>query len=457
MRRDTTVPAFAALAASTLIAAAAPLAAQTPRPAPVVVRNVNVIPMDREEVLPRRTVVIRDGRIAAVASAAAETPPGAIVVDGTGKYLIPGLAEMHAHVGSPEANARILPLYALNGVTTARGMLGQPSHLALRDSLDGGLRLGPRLITSGPSFSGTGLTPAEVRRRVREQAEMGYDLIKIHPGPSRAAFDALAATAGEVGLPFAGHVPSDVGLDRAIEAAYSTIDHLDGFMEALVPPDSEDAPAQGGFFGLDLTPHVDEARIPGVVARLREAGVAVVPTQTLMENWVNDLTGDELAARPEYRYWFGQQVEQWRAQKNERLEDPATPSPAHRARYIDVRRRLIRALYDGGVAVLLGSDAPQVWNVPGFSAHRELHLYVEAGLTPWQALRTGTVEVARHLGEEGRSGVIREGARADLILLDANPLDDIRNSMAIAGVVVNGRWVSGPQRERMLAELAGPR
>lgn len=442
---------FSQVVALALVAPLAPLAAQ--QPSPVVIRDVNVIPMDREEVLADQTVVIRDGRIVSVGPDPAQLPENAVVVDGEGKYLIPGLAEMHAHVGSPQDNPRILSLYALNGVTTARGMLGQPSHLALRDSLARGEVLGPRFLTSGPSFRGGSLTPDEARRRVREQKEAGYDLLKIHPGPSRAAFDALAETAHEVGISFAGHVPADVGLDRAIEAGYHTIDHLDGFMEALVPPDASGVPAQGGWFGLNLVPHVDVGRIPGVVERLREAGIAVVPTQTLMEYYANDMTGDELASRSEYRYWLTDEVERWREQKNERLANPTTPSAEQRARYIDVRRRFIKALYDGGVPVLLGSDAPQTWNVPGFSAHRELQLYVEAGLTPYQALRTGTVEVARHLGEEGRSGVVRPDARADLVLLDDNPLEDIENTLEIAGVVVNGRWISGEERERRLAEL----
>lgn len=459
MKRSTVLPRLlAAGVILPLLACGSPATsaeAQIAQPPTLVIRDVNVIPMDRETVLEHQTVVVRDGRIVSVAAdaPAAGLPEDAVVVDGRGKYLMPGLAEMHAHVGSPEANARILPLFALNGVTTARGMLGRPAHLALRDSLARGVVLGPRFLTSGPSFSGSDITPDEARRRVREQAEAGYDLIKIHPGPSRATFDALAETAHEVGLPFAGHVPADVGLDRALEAGYHTIDHIDGFMEALVPPDAAGAPAQGGFFGLAMVPYLDTGRIPGLVERVRDAGVAIVPTQTLMENVTSNVSGDELAARPEYRYWSREQVEGWRANKNAFLSDPDTPSADQRARYTEVRRQLIRALYDAGVAVLLGSDAPQIWNVPGFSTHRELQLYVEAGLTPYQALRTGTTDIARHLGEEGRSGVVAEGARADLILLDANPLDDIANTMAIAGVMVNGRWIDAEERERRLAEL----
>jgi len=380
-------------------------------------------------------------------------PAGATLVDGTGRYLMPGLAEMHAHVAGMANNPRILTLNAVHGITTIRGMLGAPAHLALRDSLEQGLVLGPRLIPSGPSFSGPNLTPEAAAARVREQHAAGYDLLKIHPGLTRATFDAMAATADQVGIRFSGHVPLDVGLDRAIEARYHTIDHLDGFMEALLPPDAPLGPGEGGWFGLNLVPYVDMGRLPGLVERLRAADVAMVPTQTLMEFFANDMTGDQLAARQDYRYWIPGQVEQWRQQKNERLASPETPPAAQRQRYNEIRREMIRALHDGGVPILLGSDAPQVWNVPGFATHRELEEYVRAGLTPYQALRTGTVNIAHHLGEAGRSGVVRPGARADLILLDANPLEDITSTMRIRGVVVGGRWVGPAEREQLLAGL----
>jgi imidazolonepropionase-like amidohydrolase len=435
-----------------VLAVATPVRSEAQQP-PLVIRNVSVIPMDGEEVLTGQTVVVRDGRIESVGAAPAALPAGATIIDGRGRYLMPGLAEMHAHVGGAAVNPRILTLFAVNGVTTARGMLGAPTHLPLRDSLGRGLVLGPRLITSGPSFSGPNVTPESAAQRVREQHAAGYDLLKVHPGLTREAFDALARAAHELGMPFAGHVPLDVGLDRAIEARYNSIDHLDGFVEALLPSDAPVTRAQGGWFGLNLVPHLDMGRLPGIVERVRAAGIPVVPTQTLMEYLYNDMTGDELAGRIEYRYWIPGQVEQWRTQKNERLASPETPSAEHRARYIEIRRRIIRELHDAGVPVLLGADAPQVWNVPGFSAHRELQLYVASGMTPYQALRTGTVDVARHLGEEGRTGVVRPGARADLILLDANPLADIENTMRIHGVVLNGRWIGSDERSRLLAEL----
>jgi imidazolonepropionase-like amidohydrolase len=148
-----------------------------------------------------------------------------------------------------------------------------------------------------------------------------------------------------------------------------------------------------------------------------------------------------------------QQVAAWRTNKNTLIAQPPAPS-AERREFIALRRRLVKALHDGGVPFLLGSDAPQLWNVPGFSAHRELGALVAAGLTPYQALRTGTVNVAKFMGEEGRAGVVRAGARADLLLLDANPLESVGNSLRINGVVVNGRWVGPAERTRMLNELA---
>ena len=147
-----------------------------------------------------------------------------------------------------------------------------------------------------------------------------------------------------------------------------------------------------------------------------------------------------------------QQVAAWKAQKDNILAQLPVPKE-QRQEFLALRRRFIKALHDAGVLFLLGSDAPQLWNVPGFSAYRELGALVAAGLTPFQALRTGTVNVARFLGEENRAGVVRSGARADLILLDANPLQDVSNTLRIHGVVVNGRWIGPGERQRMLLAL----
>ena len=445
------------LLALTLLAAGLPAPALAQQ-GPVVFTGVSVIPMDRETILRDQTVIVERGRVTHV-GARRPAPAGATTIDGRGKFLMPGLAEFHAHVPSGQGAVharRTLQLYVLAGVTTARGMLGAPLHLALRDSIAAGTLLGPRLLTAGPAFNGnTAATPAAAARMVREQKSAGYDLLKMHPGVPRDAFDSLAAVANALGIPFAGHVPLEVGLDAALTSRYSTIDHLDGLVEAMYAGPAPLTPQVNGFFGLGIMPQLDRSRFDAIVGRVRASGVAMVPTQVLMDNWTSDATGDSLTSLPEFRYWLPQQVTAWRNYKNEVLQEAEVPSE-QRQQFTALRRRFIKALHEAGVPFLLGSDAPQVWNVPGFSAHRELAALVAAGLTPYQALRTGTANVAAFLGEEGRSGIVRPGARADLLLLDANPLDDVTNVGRIHGVLVNGRWLGPEERARMLTALATP-
>lgn len=446
----------ASLAVAAALFTAGNACAQAAHPSSLAFTGVSVIPMERDGVLADQTVIVENGRITYVGGPRA-APAGAMVIDGRGKFLMPGIAEFHAHVpsGNQAIHARrTLALYALAGVTTARGMLGAPMHLALRDSIAAGQVFGPRLLTSGPSFNGNSVTSAEqAMAMVRAQKAAGYDLLKIHPGVPRVAFDSLAATANRLGIPFSGHVPLEVGLDVAITAKHSTIDHLDGLVEAMYSGIAPLTAQLNGFFGLGVINQLDRSRFQGIVDRVRASGVVMVPTQILTDNYANDATGDELTSVPEMRYWLPQQVASWRTTKNNVLSD-ASLTREQRMEHIALRRRFIKALYDAGVPFLLGSDAPQLWNVPGFSAHRELGALVSAGLTPYQALRTGTVNVAKYMKEEGRSGVVRVGARADLILLDANPLANIANSLRISALVVNGRWIGSAEREQLLAGLA---
>ncbi len=426
--------------------------------APIVFTGVSVIPMDRDEVLSNQTVIVESGRISYVGGARS-APTGATIVDGHGKFLMPGIAEFHAHVpsGGQAVHAhRALTLYALAGVTTARGMLGAPMHLAIRDSIAAGQLFGPRLLTSGPSFNNNSVSsPAVAVAMVNDQKTAGYDLLKIHPGVPRVAFDSLAATANRLRIPFSGHVPLEIGLDVALTSKYSTIDHLDGFVEAMYNGPQPLTPQVNGWFGLGIVRQLDQSRFAGIIDRVKVSGVAMVPTQILMDNYANDATGEQLTSLPEFTYWVPQQVTNWRTQKDGLLSQPPVPREQSHE-FIALRRRFIKALYDAGVPFLLGSDAPQLWNVPGFSAHRELGALVAAGLTPYQAIRTGTVNVAKFLGEEGKSGVVRAGARADLLLVDGNPLQDVANTLMINGVVVNGRWIGPAERERLLAGLVSP-
>lgn len=422
----------------------------------VAITNVSVIPMDRERVLTAQTVLVQGNRITTLGPSAQVTvPTGAMRIDGTGKFLMPGLAEMHAHVPpgqNPAVIDRVLELFVLNGVTTIRSMLGDTAHLRLRDEIARGARLGPRFVASGgPSFSGNSASSPEVAvEMVRAQKAAGYDLLKIHPGVSRETFDALAAEAKRVGIPFAGHVPLAVGLRRALEAKYATIDHIDGFLEAMIRDGAPVTSQQSQFFGVNLVQHLDEARIVPLARQIRAAGVAVVPTEGFLVGRYGPLPADSLVARPEMRYWLPNQVNGW---ANDKRNTDAQVPAATRARFLELRRMAIKALQDEGVLLLLGSDAPQLWDVPGFSIHRELGYYVDAGLTPYQALATGTINVARFFGWENESGTVATGKRADLVLLDANPLTSISNVSRIAGVMVAGKWLGRDEIDRRFRAL----
>jgi len=420
--------------------------------------DVTVIPMDRERRLPGQTVVVRGDRIVALGpTARVKVPEGATRVAGTGRFLIPGLAEMHAHIpggqASDSAVERTLFMYLAGGLTTIRGMLGHPRHLVLRERAARGELLSPTIYAAGPSLNGNSVPdPAAARKTVIEQKEPGYDLLKIHPGLTRASFDSLVATARRAGIPFAGHVPQDVGIAHAIAARYATIEHLDGYVEAMVRDGAPVGAEQSAFFGLNLGEHLDESKLPGLVAATKRAGVWNVPTQVLLENLVLVESSAELARRPEMRYVPPETLAEWAQVKDGVLaETGSTPESARRT--IEVRRRLIEALHDAGAGLLLGSDAPQVYNVPGFSTHRELESLVAAGLTPYQALETGTRNVARYLQTERETGTVEQGKRADLVLLEADPLVDIRNTTKRAGVMVRGRWLPQVEIERRLKEL----
>ena len=412
--------------------------------------GVSVIPMDTEAVLADQTVLVRDGRISSIAPAAkAQIPAGAIRVDGNGKFLMPGLAEMHAHIPAGQAPdsavERTLFLYAANGITTIRGMLGDPRHLTYRARAARGEIVSPLIYTAGPSFNDKTASTREMAvEAVIAQKKAGYDLLKIHPGVPRDVFDALAAKADELKIPFAGHVPAAVGIARALEAKYASIDHLDGYVEAMAK--NPDVPSQ--FFGTNLMADIDESKLPGLVSATKSAGVWQVPTQVLLDNLLNEVSTDDLAARPEMKYMPPETIKNWIGQKQSFLKIPQ----AERTKLLVLRRRLIKSLHDAGVPFALGSDAPQFWNVPGFSAHRELGALVDAGLTPYQALRTGTVNVGVYLKTESTTGTLAAGKRADLLLLDANPLQNIDNSRKIAGVMVNGRWLSKAEIDKRLAD-----
>ncbi|MGH7672943.1 MAG: amidohydrolase family protein [Gemmatimonadales bacterium] len=403
--------------------------------------DVNVVPMDRDGVAPHQTVVVREGRIVEVGPAArVRVPAGATTVDGRGKYLMPGLAEMHGHLPNPNAGPEltesVLFLYVANGVTTVRGMLGYPANLELRDRIARGEVLGPRLWVAGPALGGNAATAPEVgRRMVEEQKAAGYDHLKIQEGLSRETYDTIVATAKRLGMRFAGHVPNAVGVYHVLESGQASIDHLDNYVETVGGPDS-----------------ADDGRIGEAVAATRAAGAWTVPTLALWEVFLGTDDPATLSTREELRYV----PPQWRANWAQQVAQMRQTDPDVGARVgtIALRRRVLKALHDAGCPIALGTDSPQLFSVPGFSIHRELASMAAAGLTPYQILTTGTRNVARYFGAEREFGTVAAGQRADLLLVNANPLAHVGNVARRAGVMVNGRWLSEPDIRARLERIA---
>ncbi len=420
--------------------------------------GARVITMTSPEILEKRTVIVSDGVIESTSpDAAARVPDSAVRIDAAGRFLMPGLAEMHAHVPvpsrDPEYLDRVLQLFVANGVTLVRGMLGHPEHLQLRAELEQNRRIGPALVTSGPSLNGRSVTaPDQGVRMARQQKEAGYDFLKLHPGLALDAFESIAEQANALAMPFAGHVSVAVGLERTLRSGQASIDHLDGYMSVLVPEERLPSPSEWGFFGFSIAPLASNERVDEWARRTALDGVWNVPTQALMVNWAGPEAAEELLQRPAMRYVSRSLRAQYTERKNGIL-GAGGYSANHAQKFLDVRAALIGALHRAGAGLLLGSDAPQVFNVPGFSAHQELGLLVAAGLDPYDALATGTSNPARFFGREGDFGVVAKGARADLVLLNRNPLADIDNTRSIEGVMVRGRWLDRAALDAMLAAL----
>lgn len=442
--------ALTGAAVSCLLAASAATARAQQAP-PLVIRGAHVVPMDRERVLHDRTVVIRGGRIAEIGPSGSTTvPAGAEVVDAEGRYLIPGLVDMHVHVeagtGAPgDAAWRQMALLVANGVTTARSLYGPPSGLALRSAISEGGILAPRLLLAGPSINYESTpTPASARASVRRQAELGFEFIKTH-GVTRDVYDAMVDAVRGTSLRLVGHVVPDYGLEAAL-AAGQQIEHLDGYLAAAIAPDAPvRRPGDQLFFGEELE-YVRQARLAALARQTVQAGVWNSPTLALFELAALPQPAEAYRTWPETRFVPDSVLLDWERQL-EALADMAG-TRQRRTMYLELRKAAVRVLRDAGAGLLAGSDSPQLFMVSGFALHRELRALQEAGLTPFEALATATVNPARYLFDD-TFGVIAPGRRADLVLLERNPLDDVSNAARISGVVLRGRWLSASA----LAEL----
>lgn len=430
--------------------------------------GATVVPMTSETVVPDAVVVVRDGRIAAVGPAGkVGIPAGARRIDGRGRYLIPGLADMHTHLYSddPETPDSLGPyelgVMLANGVTAARFMIGTPEHLWLRREIEAGRLLGPQLWVASPQFAGkqydNGVvvtTPETARAAVRDAAAAGFDFIKLTMHITRPVYDAITEEAARRGIRVIGHVDPQVGVARALEAGQQ-IEHLDGYFEAILA-DSAAGRVSVSNYGvfqpknwetLDL---VDDAKLARIAEATAKAGVWSTPTLTIFNTaFAVGETDEAMRRRPDWdlvppkvrALYLGARTKYWQTAASE----------ARRRRYVEIRNGLTRRIAAAGGRIMAGSDTPEWLMAYGWTLHRELEALVAAGLSPYQALEAATRNPAEFLGAGKEWGTIERGKRADLVLIAGNPLEDISQTGRIAGVAIGGRWLEPADLERLVA------
>jgi len=423
----------------------------------IVFTHANVIPMDSERILEDQSLWIRGGKVYKMGKDLS-FPKGTQVIESRGKYIMPGISEMHAHIpvaqeGNDELVRETLFLYLANGITTIRGMLGHPYHLELKKQIERGEVLSPRVYTSGTSVNGnTVKTVEEADENIRSQKEAGYDFLKLHPGLKREVFDEVVKTAKEVGINYAGHVSVDVGIRHALNSVYASVDHLDGYLEGLVPASAGLDPNANGFFGFNFTEHVNPDLMAELANLTAQKQVAVVPTQTLFTRWASPVSPDKLAAEPEMKYMNPRTLDNWKKGKFSLLANKEYSEERYN-KFLAIRHHILKSLHEADVLFLLGSDAPQVFNVPGFSIHHEIQSIIDAGISPYEVLKSGTLNPALYFGQEGEYGTISQGASADLILLSENPFSNPSTIRENEGVMLRGKWLSREEIKQKLKAI----
>jgi hypothetical protein len=410
--------------------------------------NVNVIPMNRNVVLRDMTVLIRDGKIKVVGrSGKISIPSGAQKIYARGKYLLPGLGDMHTHFsGNEPIDRALLNLHLVNGVTTVLSLGGGPEILRLRESIISKRFDAPNFYTAGPAVDDANLTLEGGIRLADEHRRLGYDVVKVYNRLSLEGYRGIVQRAKLINLPVVGHVVRAVGLEGTLGSGQHGIAHLEEYLYTYTPfriSNTTQIPADV------LKPE----SIPYLARATAKADVWVTTTLVTFE-WVLAQTENSEAAisRQEALYIPEALFQGMWSPKVNKLGRPLEQLGNVRAA-MDFQRRMVKPFHDAGVNLLLGTDAPIPAVVPGFAAHEELLNLVEAGLTSYQALETATGNPARYLGREKEFGTVEAGKRADLILLEANPVDDINNTRKLAGVMVRGRWFPKSELGRMISDL----
>ncbi len=448
-------------------------AAQSATAQTTVFVGVNVIPMDRERVVANQTVIVRGGVIAEIGDTGkVKIPNGATIVQAQGKYLIPGLVDMHTHLLSDgdEYPDEIAPdelrVMVANGVTTVRFMIGTPELLRLRTQSAAGEIAAPTIYVASPHLTGREQgnnylvkTPDEARDAVRKSKAAGYDFIKVTTFVPSLVYEAAVDEARTQKIRVVGHADSRfVGVERAWRAGQQ-IEHLDGYMELLL---KSEAPIKGSVSDLYIfnpanwasLDQMDESKIPEIARKTVASNPFVNPTQHFMKNSFGRLrTEEEIRAQPDFKFYPPKVQLQWLDfyKRNRMLN---TVPLDKRARWVELREKLIKAIHDAGGKLMAGSDTPEFLWLYGFGMHHELKTLKDAGLSNYAVLAAGTRNAHDFFGTLDKVGTIQKGKRADLILLEANPLDDITNTQKRSGVMLKGKWYTQPELMRWLDEIA---
>jgi imidazolonepropionase-like amidohydrolase len=439
------------------------------------IMHVSVIDATGAPARPDRTVIIKDGRIVSLGeSARVPVAADAEIVDGSGKFLIPGLWDMHAHVAAGPGDS--LALYLANGVTGVRDMHAYSPDLifGLRQDIEAGKRTGPRIVACGAMIDGPNPTAgptahvaadaAQGRLAVQSQKSRGADFIKVHSKLPRDAYFAIADEAKKQGLPFAGHVPEAVSALEASDAGQRSFEHLTGLwiscsdLELALRKETTDALRSSRpedmalLFRVGLKPvdSFSSAKAQALYRRLVKNQTWQTPT-LVMFRALCSLDDPRFTADPRIKYMSGFVRSFWDPKGT--LVQSLVETVAGRKQIYKRSLEEVGKMHRAGVGILAGVDHPFPYCFPGFSVHNELALLVEAGLTPMEALQTATRNPARYLDRMADLGTVEQGKIADLALLDGNPLDDIKNTQRIAAVVSRGRLLDRVALRKMLADV----
>jgi imidazolonepropionase-like amidohydrolase len=442
--------------------------AATPPPARqrIVIVDVSVVDLAHDRTSLPRTVLIDDGRIAAIADPrTARIPADALRVDGKGQFLIPGLVDMHVHLFNGYSrrppNEWTFPLFIANGVTAVREMNADAAALAQvrrwRHELDNGDRLAPRILAAGVAVRGT--TPDDAALQVDAAADAGADFIKVFSEVPPAHWRAILTAAQRRSLPLAGHVPAQVALLTAASRGQASNEHLMQAAEACSSIEQRVIAERGAATGEPdpIQRDAEDARVLRAFDRRRCRRVAAalaatrqVQVPTLVLAYEESVRRSHREPDPRRRYLRVDERLRWeRLLAGAEFADDAPAQQRWRT-----ARRIVSTFHRAGVIVLAGTDAPMPGVYPGFSLHEELALLVEAGLSPRAALRSATLQPAQFLGLAATAGSVEVGKQADLVLLDADPTRDIRNTRRIRAVVLDGRFLAREAIDALLEDAA---